>query len=70
MKITIVQTITKTFDRDRTLLNSRTVESYVIEPDAGKILVNKLTGQKFSGGTCVNQERKISNYIEIEEEES
>jgi hypothetical protein len=70
MKITIVQTIIKTFDLDRTLLNSRTVESYVIEPDADKILVNKLTGQKFSGSTCVNQERKISNYIEIEKEES
>ena len=65
MKITIIQTTTKTFDESRTLLTTYTNESYLITPDEGKLLRNKITGQIHSTGLCVNKERKINDYEEI-----
>jgi hypothetical protein len=65
MKITIIQTTTKTFDTSRILLATRVDEAYLIEPDAGKVLRNKITGQILSAGLCVDKERKIAEYEEI-----
>jgi hypothetical protein len=67
MKITIIQTTTKTFDEARILLATRVNETYLLEPDEGKVLRNKTTGQLFSTGLCVNKERKIKEYEEIDE---
>lgn len=70
MKITIIQTTTKTFDESRTLLTTYTNEAYLIAPDEGKLLRNKTTGQLYSTGLCVNKERKINDYEEIVKEEN
>ena len=67
MKTTIIQTTTKTFDEARILLATRVNETYLLEPDEGKVLRNKTTGQLFSTGLCVNKERKIKEYEEIDE---
>ena len=69
MKTTIIQTTTKTFDASRILLATRINETYLIEPDAGKVLRNKTTGQIISTGLCVDKELKIADYEEIDENE-
>ena len=69
MKITIIQTTTKTFNESRTLLTTYTNEAYLITPDKGKLLRNKTTGQMYSTGLCVNKERKIQEYEEIDKPE-
>ena len=65
MKITIVQNITKTLSIDRQVLTSAMRESYLLEPEAGKLLRHKPTGQTFYGGVCTDKERKIQEYEEI-----
>lgn len=69
MKVTIIQTTTKTFDASRILLATRINETYLIEPDAGKVLRNKTTGRIISTGLCVDKERKIADYEEVDETE-
>lgn len=69
MKTTIIQTTTKTFNASRILLATRVNETYLIEPDEGKVLRNITTGQLFSTGLCVDKERKIKDYEEIEKKE-
>lgn len=66
MKITIIQTTTKTFNESRTLLTTYINEAYLITPDKGKLLRNKTTGQVYSTGLCVTKERKIQEYEEID----
>lgn len=66
MKITIIQTTTKTFTESRVLLATRLNEAYLIEPAENKILRHKITGQLFPKGLCVNQERKIQEYEELD----
>jgi hypothetical protein len=70
MKVTIIQTTTKTFDINRILLSTRLNETYLIEPEADKILRHKTTGQLFYAGLCLDQERKISEYEEIQKQEN
>lgn len=69
MKVTIIQTTTKTFNEARVLLATRVTEAYLIEPASGKLLKNKHTGQLFSGGRCVDQESKIADYEEVTPDE-
>ena len=69
MKITIIQTTVKTFNEARVLLATRLNESYLLEPDAGNLLRNKRTGQRFPASVCVNQECKIADYEEVAKEE-
>ena len=66
MKITIIQTTTKTFNESRTLLTTYTNEAYLITPDKGKLLRNKTPGQVYSTALCVTKERKIQEYEEID----
>ena len=66
MKITIIQTTTKTFDESRILLATRINETYLIEPEGGKALRHKTTGQLFRAGLCVDKERKVADYEEID----
>ena len=66
MKITIIQTTTKTFNEARVLLATRATETYLIEPEVGKILKNKVTGQLFFTGLCIDKERKIQDYEEVD----
>ena len=69
MKITIIQTTTKTFTESYSLLTTRSVESYLIEPEEGKLLKHIPTGQLFSAGLCVNKKYKIQEYEEINKSE-
>jgi hypothetical protein len=66
MKVTIIQTTTKTFTESRVLLTTRLNETYLIEPASGKVLKNKITGQLFHIGLCVDKERKIQEYEEVD----
>jgi hypothetical protein len=70
MKVTIIQTTTKTLTLDRTVLATQVSETHLLEPDAGKMLRHKPTGQKFASKVCVSKERKIAEYEEIDREES
>ena len=65
MKVTIIQTTTKTFDESRVLLTTHIDEAYLITPDKGKVLRHKTTGQIFKTSLCVNKERKINDYEEV-----
>ena len=67
MKVTIIQTTTKTFNESRVLLATRVNETYLLEPAEGKILRHKATGQLFRVGLCVDKERKIADYEEVDE---
>ncbi len=67
MKITIIQTTTKTFDESRVLLATRVNETYLLEPAADKVLRHKITGQLFKVGLCVDKKHKINDYEEIDE---
>jgi hypothetical protein len=69
MKVTIIQTTTKTFNESRILQATRVNETYLIEPAEGKLLRDKTTGQLFSAGLCVDKERKIRNYEEVDKNE-
>jgi hypothetical protein len=69
MKVTIIQTTTKTFNESRILQATRVNETYLIEPAEGKLLRNKTTGQLFSAGLCVDKERKIREYEEVDKNE-
>lgn len=67
MKITIIETTTKTFTAEHRLLATRVDEAYLIEPESGKCLKHKPTGRLFHTGICVDSEYKLSEYIEIEQ---
>ena len=69
MKVTIIQTTTKTFNESRVLLTTRVTEAYIIEPAKDKVLRHITTGRVFVTGLCVNKERKIQEYEEIDKPE-
>ena len=66
MKITIIQTITKTLTQDRILLTSAQRESFLLEPADGKILKSKTTGQTYPSGICLAYEAEIADFEEID----
>lgn len=67
MTIKIQQSIINILDEARNVERTTTVESYLIYPDAGKVLKNKITGSITAGVVCVNTKKKIANYIEVDE---
>jgi hypothetical protein len=69
MKVTIIQTTTKTFNESRVLLTTRITEAYLIEPAKDKVLRHIATGRVFVTGLCVDKERKIQEYEEIDKTE-
>ena len=66
MKVTIVQTTTKTLTHERVLLTSTTKESFLLEPDEGKSLKDMKTGKVYPLGLCVVREKDIANFEEID----
>lgn len=66
MRITIYQTISNVLNEDRSIRSSSTTEAYLIEPDPGKWLRNKLTGEVLKSGICVNKKTKLNEWEEIE----
>ena len=69
MKVTIIQTTTKTFNESRVLLTTRNTEAYLIEPAKDKVLRHITTGRVIVTGLCVDKERKIQEYEEIDKPE-
>lgn len=66
MKVTIVQTTTKTLTLERVLLTSITKESFLLEPDEGKNLKDLKTGKIYPLGLCIVREKDIANFEEID----
>ena len=66
MKVTIIQTLTKTLTQDRTLLTSFERESFLLEPDEGKIIKNIKTGKPYPSGICIAREKDLTNFEEVE----
>jgi len=66
MKITIYQTISNVLNEDRSIRSSVTTESYLLEPDAGKYLRNKVTGEIIRTKICVTKYSKIAEWEESE----
>lgn len=67
MKITTIQKITNILSETGELYSSETHESYVITPEAGKILKNIKTGESITTKICVGKKTLIKNYIEIDD---
>ena len=66
MKITIYQTISNVLNEDRSIRTSATTESYLLEPDAGKYLRNKVTGEIIKTKICVTKQSKVAEWEESE----
>lgn len=67
MKLTIIETTTKTFNEMRELQATRINETYLLEPEKGRCLKHLPSGRVFSVGICIDSAQQISNYIEVEE---
>jgi hypothetical protein len=67
MNVITIQKITNIFAEDNTLISTETSESYVITPDAGKILKNVKTGESISTKICIGNKLRLKNYIEVED---
>ena len=65
MKITIYQTISNVLNEDRSIRSSTTVESYLLEPEAGKYLRNKVTGEIIYSKICITRQSKIADWEEL-----
>lgn len=65
MKITIYQTISNVLNEDRSIRSSSTVESYLLEPDFGKYLKNKVTGEIIYSKICITKHSKIADWEEF-----
>jgi hypothetical protein len=66
MKITTIQKITNILTETGDLQFSETRESYVLTPEAGKILKNIKTGESITTKICVSKKALIKNYIELD----
>ncbi len=67
MKITTIQKITNILSEAGELCSSEIHESYVLTPEAGKILKNIKTGESITTKICVGKKTLIKNYIEIDD---
>ena len=66
MTINIIQTITNILSEDRVLISSGESEGYILIPDEGKILKNKITGELFFRKICIYQSSQVQDFIEID----
>jgi len=65
MKINIHENILNVKEEDGTLIKSVESESFIIYPDAGKKLRNKLNGYITDSYVGVSDKAEIDNYEEI-----
>lgn len=66
MKINLIQNITKILDEDRKEISSSISEYYMLKPEAGKALYNKITGNISSGVVYIPRLKSKENYEEID----
>jgi hypothetical protein len=65
MQIQIRQTITNVMDENRKQISSFQSEIYVLIPDEGKALINKITKQVTKGVITLSLKSKLSDYGEV-----
>ena len=65
MTVNIIQTITNTLDATRKVIKTKTIESYILYPAAGKALKNIRTGKVYDHYINLGSSNKVDEYIEI-----
>ncbi len=66
MIININQTISNTLNEDRELIRTRTNEFFVLYPEEGKKLKNKVTGEILDGFIIIEARDSKDNYEEVD----
>lgn len=66
MKINIIQNVTKILDENQKEISSSISEYYMLRPDEGKALYNKVTGNISSGAIYIPRLKSKENYEEID----
>ena len=66
MTVYKIKNITKTLTLDDELISTKETDGYVLIPDQGKLLKNKLTGVITSHNVYIYQRVAINDYIEID----
>jgi len=68
MKVNIHQTISNVLDENREIISTITSETFVIYPEEGKLLRNKITGLTTDGFIAIGSKDSIDNYEEVDKE--
>lgn len=68
MKIYTRETISYTYDENKKLIDSRSREMYLLYPDEGKLIRNKLNGMTTDAYVGIGSKDDINNYEEIDKE--
>ena len=68
MRLEIHEVISNILNEKRELIRTKTSESYIIYPDAGKVLRNKKNNLTIDTFVGVGSKEDISNYEEIVKE--
>ena len=66
MTVNIFQTITNVLDTNRNLIRTTTTETYVLYPDAGKVLKNLVNGRIYTSSVNIGSKSHVKDYIEID----
>ena len=66
MTINISRVTTTILTEDEKVISTKQSEGYILIPDEGKLLKNKLTGEVLNGKVYLYQKSKINDYIEID----
>ena len=67
MTTKIISTVTTVMDEKRKVLSTRREETYVLTPGPNKIIQHKPSGQIYLCSVCVPQQRKLADYVEIDD---
>lgn len=70
MIININQTITNLLTEDRQVKESRTIETYLLTPASGKVIINKKTGQVHKDTFSIGSKARLVDFEEIYPPES
>lgn len=65
MTTQIINTLTTVMDENRNIVATREDESYILTPDADKIIRHIPTGQLFICSVSISQKHKLCEYEEI-----
>jgi hypothetical protein len=66
MTIKIIEIITNILDENRNVETSSIRESYVLVPDAHKVLKHVKTGEIITTRLMIDRKSRIKNYIEVD----
>ena len=66
MTINIIQTTTSILTKDYELISKSEVEGYILIPEEGKALKNKVTGEIFTSKIYIYNSNKLKDFIEVD----